>query len=88
MLGHGLQQENTKNAPHCTALNASDPSSRPKKITIFVKIKLGERDIRDDEIGEDVQEEDSTHDEKNQDNSISFDDDEDSKACQEDDSEY
>ena len=46
---------------------------------------LGEKDVRDDEMGEDTQEEDSTHDEYDQDSSISFNDDEDSTASQEDD---
>ena len=35
----------------------------------------GEKDIRDDEISEETHEEDSTHDEYDQDSSISFDDD-------------
>ena len=46
-----------------------------------------EQDIRDDEISEDIQEEDITHDEYDQDSGISFDDDEDSTASQEYDSE-
>ena len=49
------------------------------------KKKHGGKVVRDDEISEDTQEEDSTHDEYDQDSSISFDDDEDSTASQEDD---
>ena len=49
--------------------------------------EIGERDVREDEKSKDTQEEDSTHDEYDQDSSISFDADEDSKARQEDDSE-
>ena len=46
---------------------------------------LGEQNIRDDEISEETREEDGTHDEYDQDSSISFDDDdEDSTASQED----
>ena len=46
---------------------------------------LGEQNIRDDEICEETHEEDGTHDEYDQDSSISFDDDDDeSTASQED----
>ena len=38
---------------------------------------LGEQNIRDDEISGEIQEEDGTHDEYDQDSSISFDDDDD-----------
>ena len=45
----------------------------------------GEQNIRDDEISEETHEEDGTHDEYDQDSSISFDDDDDdSTASQED----
>ena len=46
--------------------------------------ETGEKDIRDDEISEETHEEDGTHDEYDQDSSISFDDDEGSTASQED----
>ena len=45
-----------------------------------IQTNLGEKDIRDDEISEDTREEDSTHVEN-----ISFHDDEDSTASQEED---
>ena len=47
--------------------------------------ETGEKDIRDDEIIEETHEEDRTHDEFDQDSSISFDDDDEgSTASQED----
>ena len=48
------------------------------------KQESGGKYIRDDEISEETQEEISTHDECDQDSSISFDDDEESKAGYED----
>ena len=48
------------------------------------KQESGGKYIRDDEISEETQEEISTHDECDQDSSISFDDDEESKASRED----
>ena len=51
-----------------------------------IKKELGENDIRDDETSEDTQEdEDSTHDDYDQDSSVSLDDD--STASKEDDTE-
>ena len=52
---------------------------------ILRRILFGEQNLRDDEISEETHEEDGTHDEYDQDSSISFDDDdEDSTASQED----
>ena len=52
---------------------------------ILRRTLFGEQNIRDDEISEETHEEDGTHDEYDQDSSISFDDDdEDSTASQED----
>ena len=81
--GHGLQLKNRKK---CSALHSAecfDTSSRQEENTKINKNL--EKDIRDG--AEDTQEEDSTHDEYDQDSSISVDDYEDSTASQEDDSE-
>ena len=60
-------------------LNTGEGKGHPRTNT------LGEQNIRDDEISEETHEEDGTHDEYDQDSSISFDDDdEDSTASQED----
>ena len=57
-----------------------------KKRKYKEKKEPGEKDIRDDEISGNAQEEDSTHDEYDQDISISFgDDDEDNTTSQDDD---
>ena len=58
----------------------------PSKTPILANQK-GEKDTRDDERSEDIGEEDSTRGEYDQDSSISFDDDEDRTASQEDDME-
>ena len=56
-----------------------------KGTVILRRTLFGEQNIRDDEISEETHEEDGTHDECDQDSSISFDDDdEDSTASQED----
>ena len=56
------------------------------KRTCEHKKELGDKDIRDDEMSEATQEEeDSTHDEYDQDSSISYDDDEEGTAIQDDD---
>ena len=59
-------------------LNTGEGEGHPQTNT------LGEQNIRDDEISEETHEEDGTHDEYDQDSSISFDDDEGSTASQED----
>ena len=60
-------------------LNTGEGKGHPQTNT------LGEQNIRDDEISEETHEEDGTHDEYDQDSSISFnDDDEDSTASHED----
>ena len=60
-------------------LNTGEGKGHPQTNT------LGEQNIRDDEISEETHEEDGTHDEYDQESSISFDDDdEDSTASQED----
>ena len=73
-----------RNTPHCTAQNAS--THHPDEKNIQIKKEHGGKVVRDDEISEETQGEDSTHDEYDQDSSVSFDD-EDSTASQEDDSE-
>ena len=75
-MGHNKTR---KNAPHYPPKNASTHHSDKKN-----KQKIGGKDIRDDEISEDTQEEDSTNGEYDQDSSISFEDDEGSTAGQED----
>ena len=62
----GLQQKNTKNAAECF-----DSWSRQIENTQDQK-KNRRKDIRDDEIREDTQEEHSTNDEYDQDSCISF----------------
>ena len=60
-------------------LNTGEGKGHPQTNT------LGEQNIRDDEISEETHDEDGTHDEYDQDSSISFDDDdEDSTASEED----
>ena len=55
-------------------------------LTSFIPLPAQKKDIRDDEISEEIQEEDGTHDQYDQDSSISFeDDDEGSTGSQEDD---
>ena len=68
----------TKNTKQCAALHSAecfDSSSRQMNIPKYLskKKKLGEKYIRDDDIIEDTQEEDSTHDEYDHDSRISFD---------------
>ena len=75
----------TEEHEKCSALPSADcfdSTSRQEEKTKLEKI------IRDDETSEDTQEEDSTHDEYDQDSSISFDDDEDSTSSQEEELEY
>ena len=82
---HGLQQTNTKKMLRTTQRKFSDSSSRQKK-KLQNKKGLGKTFVTTKK-SKHTQEEDSTHDEYDQDSSISFDDDEDSTASQEDDSE-
>ena len=73
----GYNSRTRKIAPHYTAQSAATHHPDEKKMK---KTILGEKDI----VSEDIHAEDCTHDENDQDSSISFDD-EDSTACQEDD---
>ena len=84
MPEHALQQKDTKK---CSALPSAGrfvSSFRQRKYRKKNKEDFDGRDIHNDEIREDAQEEDSTNGEYDLDSSISFEDDTESTSSQED----